>query len=230
MNIIWHENLSSTNDRALKDVRTLDNLSIIATFCQTDGRGQQGNKWSSETGQNLLFSILLKEFACFGLAPLPADRQFLLSRTAALSVVAFLEKWDLPARIKWPNDIYVGDKKIAGILGINLGQRDFPPEVPNPTSVSLLTGTHFTRDTLQTELARFGAIFESILQMDADRLTASYEKKLYRKCSWHPYRDLRTGERFEACFLGTEDLGRALLETREGSIRKFAFKELEFLI
>lgn len=247
MNIIWHENLSSTNDRALKDVRTLDNLSIIATFCQTDGRGQQGNKWSSETGQNLLFSILLKEFSCFGLTPLPADRQFLLSRTAALSVVAFLGKWDLPARIKWPNDIYVGDKKIAGILienglqgntlvrsiigiGINLGQRDFPPEVPNPTSVSLLTGTHFTRDTLQTELARFGAIFESFLQMDADRLTASYEKKLYRRDSWHPYRDLRTGERFEACFLGTEEIGRALLETREGSIRKFAFKELEFLI
>ncbi|MBP5539244.1 MAG: biotin--[acetyl-CoA-carboxylase] ligase [Bacteroidales bacterium] len=247
MNIIWHEILSSTNDQALKDVKRLDNLSIIATFCQTAGRGQQGNKWSSETSQNLLFSILLKEFACFGFAPLPAGRQFLLSRAAALSVVAFLEKWGLKASIKWPNDIYVGDKKIAGILienglqgntlvrsiigiGINLGQRDFPPGIPHPTSVSLLTGTNFTRESLQTELARFGTIFEGFLQMDAGRLTASYEKKLYRKGSWYPYRDSRTGERFEACFLGTEDAGRAVLETREGGIRKFAFKELEFLI
>ena len=247
MGIIWHENLTSTNDWALQEAERLDNLSIVATFCQTAGRGQQGNKWSSAVGQNLLISVLIKDFNCFGLTPLPASRQFLLSRAAALSVVSFLEKWGLHACIKWPNDIYVGDKKIAGILienglrgsalvrsiigiGINLGQREFPPELPNPTSVALLTGADFSREALQTELQRFATIFEDKLQEEADTLKRDYEQRLYRKDVWASYRETRTGTRFEARLLGTEDGGRVLLEVHGGSIRSFAFKELEFLI
>ena len=247
MHIIWHENLTSTNDKALEGVEQLDNLSIVATFCQTAGRGQQGNKWSSSVGQNLLFSVLIKDFNCFGLTPLPASRQFLLSRAAALAVVSFLEKWGLPARIKWPNDIYVGDKKICGILienglqgkalvrsiigiGINLGQRDFPPELPNPTSVALLTDARFERETLQTELQRFAILFADLLQKEPDTIKEAYEQLLYRKDAWASYRELHTGVRFEARLLGTEDGGRVLLEERNGNIRKFAFKELEFLI
>ena len=247
MNVIWHEKLTSTNDKALKDLQSLDNLSILATFCQTAGRGQQGNKWCSQAGENLLFSILLKEFDCFGLSPLPASRQFLISRAAALSVVSFLEKWGLNARIKWPNDIYVGDRKIAGILienglqgqslvrsiigiGINLGQRDFPTELPNPTSVSLLTGMHFTREDLQVELSRFGDLFEKRLQTEASTLKEEYESKLYRKGLWAPYRNSKTGETFEACFLGTKESGEALMETKDGQIEEFFFKEIEFVI
>lgn len=247
MNIIWYENLSSTNDQALADARRLDNLSIVATFCQTAGRGQQGNRWSSEAGKNLLFSVFLKEFDCFGLAPLPAARQFLLSRAAALSVAAFLEKWGLAARIKWPNDIYVGDCKIAGILienglqggklvrsvigiGVNLGQRDFPSELPNPTSVSLAAGTRFTRDELPAELERFGGIFEKMLQMDGDALKEAYESRLYRKNEWHPYRDCRSGEVFQARLLGTEDGGAARLERENGQVENYGFKEIEYII
>ena len=247
MGIIWHENLTSTNDWALQEAERLDNLSITATFCQTAGRGQQGNKWSSAVGTNLLFSVLIKDFNCFGLTPLPASRQFLLSRAAALSVLSFLEKWGLHACIKWPNDIYVGDKKIAGILienglqgkalvrsiigiGINLGQREFPPELPNPTSVALLTGVDFSREALQTELQRFAKIFENTLQVEPDAIKDDYEQRLYRKDVWSSYRETSTGARFEARLLGTEDGGRVLLEVHGGSIRTFAFKELEFLI
>ena len=247
MGIIWHENLTSTNDWALQEAQRLDNLSITATFCQTAGRGQQGNKWSSAVGQNLLFSVLVKDFNCFGLTPLPASRQFLLSRAAALSVVAFLEKWGLHASIKWPNDIYVENNKIAGVLienglqgkalvrsiigiGINLGQREFPPELPNPTSVALLTGVDFSRDALRTELQRFATILEDKLKEEADTLKNDYEQRLYRKDVWASYRDTRTGVHFEARLLGTEEGGRVLLEERGGSILTFAFKEVEFLI
>lgn len=247
MSIIWHENLTSTNDQALKDLQRLDNLSILAAYCQTAGRGQQGNKWSSQAGQNLLFSILLKKFDYFGMSPLPAARQFLISRAAALSVASFLEKWGLEAQIKWPNDIYVKDRKIAGILienglqghslvrsiigiGINLGQRDFPPELPNPTSVSLLTGVNFTREDLPVELSRFGNIFESMLIRGANSLKEEYESKLYRKGLWAPYRNSKNAEMFEGCFLGTQEGGEARIKKRDGSIEEFLFKEVEFVI
>lgn len=247
MHIIWHDLLTSTNDKALEEADKLDNLSIIAAFCQSAGRGQQGNTWSSQDGENLLFSIFMKEFDCFGLTPLPAGRQFLLSRAAALSVVSFLEKWGLHPAIKWPNDIYVGDKKIAGILienalrgqalvrsvvgiGINLGQRTFPSRLPNPTSVSLLTGRSFSREDLPGELERFAAIFEAYLQAPAAAIEAAYADKLYRKTAWHPYRDTVSGERFEACLLGTDEGGRALMQDRSGHLRKYTLKEVEFII
>ena len=239
----------STNDylaKLMTEEQVPEGTVVVADF-QTAGRGQQGNKWSSAVGKNLLFSVLIKDFNCFGLTPLPASRQFLLSRAAALSVLSFLEKWGLHACIKWPNDIYVGDKKIAGILienglqgkalvrsiigiGINLGQREFPPELPNPTSVALLTGVDFSREVLQTELQRFAKIFEDKLQEAADAIKDDYEQRLYRKDVWSSYRETSTGARFEARLLGTEDGGRVLLEVHGGSIRTFAFKELEFLI
>ncbi len=247
MHTFWYDLLTSTNDMALERAGELDNLSIIAAFCQSAGRGQAGNKWSSREGENLLFSILLKDFRCFGLDPLPAGDQFLLSRAAALAVVTFLEKWDLQAAIKWPNDIYVGDRKIAGILienalrgqtlvrsivgvGLNLGQREFPPELPNPTSVSLQCGADFSKDDLVRELERFAAIFEAKLQEEAADIGAEYERRLYRRMEWHPYRDMRSGKIFEARLLGTDRGGLARLEDRSGAIRKYAFKELAFVI
>ena len=99
MDIKWYEILESTNDTAASESGRLDNLSIVATFCQTKGRGQRGNSWSAKAGENLLFSILLKEFSLFGLEPLPASRQFLLSRAAAHLCRQALEKsLSLPAR------------------------------------------------------------------------------------------------------------------------------------
>ncbi len=247
MSIIWHNLLTSSNDKAMELADKLDNLSIIAAFCQSAGRGQQGNKWSSEDGENLLFSIVIKNFNFFGLSPLPVDRQFLISRAAALSVVSFLQKWGLYASIKWPNDIYVGDKKIAGILienslrgnaltcsivgiGINLGQHEFPAELPNPTSVSLECGQKFGKDDLVKELERFAEIFEKTSDESASDIEDEYENKLYRKSGWHPYRDITAGKFFEGRLIGTDKAGKAIIEDKSGAVRKYAFKEIEFVI
>ena len=131
---------------------------VVATRSQTAGRGQRGNSWEAEPGTNLTFSLLLRPQG------FPAARQFELSMLVALGVADVLNSLfgrlgfrDLKARIKWPNDIYVGHKKIVGILienqlsgagidrtivgiGVNVNQTRFLSDAPNPTSVALLTG------------------------------------------------------------------------------------------
>ncbi|MBP5397017.1 MAG: biotin--[acetyl-CoA-carboxylase] ligase [Bacteroidales bacterium] len=247
MDIIWYEELQSTLDAAAERASQLKDRSIIASGLQTRGRGQGGNKWLSAPWENLLFSLLLKDFKLFGLSPLPAEKQFLLSRAAALSVVHYLEGFGLKASIKWPNDIYVGDRKICGILienalrgdrmgrciigiGINLGQKAFSPDLPNPTSVALLTGRRFDRSALESELIRWSECFENLLPLSEASLTEKYETLLYRKGVPAPYRDSRSGEEFSGILLGTRPDGTLRLRDEKGFERNYRFKEVEFIV
>ena len=146
--IIWLDVAESSNDEARKAIDSLDNLSVVAVRCQTKGRGQRTNKWESSPDQNLTFSIILKDIE------VPASSLEQLSLQTAQSVVDFLDRYGITARIKLPNDVYVGDNKICGILienslkgrklqwsiigiGINVYQTCFPQHLPNPTSMVL---------------------------------------------------------------------------------------------
>ena len=146
--IIWLDVAESSNDEARRAIDSLDNLSVVAVRCQTKGRGQRTNTWETAPGQNLTFSIVLKD-----LVILPSE-QIAISQITALSVVDFLALHGIEAKIKLPNDIYVGNKKICGILiensicsnnmkwsiigvGINVNQTTFPFSLPNPTSILL---------------------------------------------------------------------------------------------
>ena len=157
--IRWYDTVESTNDEARKAVGGLDNLSVIAAGCQTAGRGQGDHKWHSMPWENLTFSVVMK-FGEGGLAPLAARDMLLITETVTLALRRYLLRKRVSARIKWPNDIYVGDRKICGILienilhgpevsssivgiGLNLNQTEFPPDLPNPVSLSLLTGRSY---------------------------------------------------------------------------------------
>ena len=146
--IIWFDSVDSTNEEAKRHISDIDNLSVLSALEQTEGRGQRGNTWTSAPGENLMFSIVMKDLS------LPAHDQFVLNEIASLSVVDFLSQHGIPARIKWPNDIYAGSKKICGILienslrgsavstsiigiGLNINQRNFDVILPNPTSMVL---------------------------------------------------------------------------------------------
>ena len=146
--IIWLDVAESSNDEARRAIDSLDNLSVVAVRCQTAGRGQGTNIWESAPGENLTFTVILKN-----LEILP-DELVAISQTAALAVVDLLARQGIEAQIKLPNDIYVGTKKICGILienslcsnrirwsmigiGININQTVFPASLPNPTSVAL---------------------------------------------------------------------------------------------
>ncbi len=160
--ILWHKSLDSTNSEARRHISELDNLSVVAAGSQSAGRGQGDHKWHSEPGENLTFSLLLKFPP---LRELNVCNVLLLTEMITWAMREFLASEGITARIKWPNDIYVGDLKICGILienildgsnvsasiigvGLNLNQTDFPSDIPNPTSVSLLTGRRY--DPAQT--------------------------------------------------------------------------------
>lgn len=153
--IIWLESVDSTNEEARRHISDIDNLSVLSALEQTAGRGQRGNTWTSKAGENLMFSIVLMLSSdASGRVHLEARNQFALNEIASLSVIDFLRVHGIQARIKWPNDIYVGSRKICGILienslhgkhvsssiigiGLNINQRNFDVNLPNPTSMVL---------------------------------------------------------------------------------------------
>ncbi len=165
--IIWLKSATSTNAIARQRLADTDNLSVFATFEQTAGRGQGSHTWYSTPGKNLTFSIVFKPEA------LEAKDALLLTQITTLSLVEYLAAENVEARIKWPNDIWVQDRKICGILienvldgafvhdsiigiGLNLNEENWPEELPNPVSLKELSSKSY--DIVQ-ELERFYKIF-----------------------------------------------------------------------
>jgi BirA family biotin operon repressor/biotin-[acetyl-CoA-carboxylase] ligase len=238
--MIYHlSSTTSTNDDA-KDLRYVDGDIVWADF-QTAGRGQRGHSWESRKGENLTFSVVLEP------SFLPVAQQFLLLEAVSLSLVDFFDSYGIRPSIKWTNDIYVDDRKLVGILiehlytgatlsrtivgiGINVNQREFSPDLPNPVSMALLTGREFD---LAEVLSRFeGALQRRYAQLRSgewDRLQADYHARLYRRDEWHRFA-LPDGSRFEGAIRGVKPMGDLIIEHRNGEVKSFLFKEVEFII
>lgn len=152
--IIWLNSIKSSNSELRIRASELDNLSIIAAIEQSSGRGQGNHSWTSNPGENLTFSILLKDQS------IKANELIIVTQIASLSICDYLRAKGVKARIKWPNDIWVGDKKIAGILienkisdstlsesiigiGLNLNQITWPQDIPNPISLKQISGQSY---------------------------------------------------------------------------------------
>jgi len=247
--IIWLETVDSTNEEVKRRGPSLRNMAVVAARDQTAGKGQRGNKWLVEPGANLTFSMLLR-FGCGALPVLHAREQFAISEAASMAVVEHLSAAGLDAAIKWPNDVYVKDRKICGMLvenaleggcivtsivgiGLNVMQTLFPPMLQNPTSMACETGRGFD---LEQELAGLSARLRSHLQEglrdEASRrgLKASYEASLYRKGVAYEYDDILCGGRFKGKILGVSDEGRLLVSDDKGIVREFSFKEVSYVI
>lgn len=207
---------------------------------QTAGRGQIGNVWESEAGMNLTFSIVL--YPTF----LPANRQFLISELSAYSVKELLDRYTSDITVKWPNDVYWKDRKICGMLiendlagqnlyasvsgiGINLNQPEFRGDAPNPVSLYQILGHEVDREKLMKEfLDIFYANYLLILEGREEELQDKYLKSLYRKDGFFVYED--ANGRFEAAFDGIEPTGHLLLKLKDGSRRRYEFKEVKFIL
>ena len=254
--IIWLDSVDSTNNEAKRRIDSLDNLSVLSAFNQTSGRGQRGNTWSAASGENLTFSIVMK-YGHDVLGNLPAVRaidQFVISEIAALSVVDFLASHGICAKVKWPNDIYVGDRKICGILiehsvretllsstivgiGLNVNQRNFDVNLPNPTSMALCDPYCHSSFSLTSLLEEFMDIFSSYCSRFIN-ITGGYARlrKLYLSQMWRMetearFIDLRSSEEFTGRIKGLSDIGCLLIEdTKKGELKEFAFKEISYVI
>jgi len=210
---------------------------VVWTDYQTAGRGCGTNTWESERGQNLLFSMLIHP------ENLPANRQFSISMAVSLAIckVVGIILPSLNPTIKWPNDIYVGDRKICGILientlqgscikdsiigvGLNVNQLCFVSDAPNPVSLANLTGRLFDREALLHQLLdTFDAELAAL-----EGVRRRYLQQLYRRTDFHCYRDAH-GE-FLAKIVTVEDDGHLTLETIDGDTRRYAFKEVQFVL
>ncbi len=220
----------STN-RVVRDLQSADDV-VVWTDFQTAGRGCGTNTWESERGQNLLFSMLIHPHET------RAADQFRISMAVSLAIVdAVSHDVGEGLSIKWPNDIYWHDRKLCGILiecqlqgpyirncvigvGLNVNQTQFLSDAPNPVSMRQITQRELDRETV---LNRVIAAFTAD-QVDAER----YRSLLYRRDGFHPFRD--AGGMFEARLLTVEDDGHLLLQDRQARQRRYAFKEVQFII
>ena len=240
-NIIVLEEVDSTNNYAKQLIgdKEEEGTVVLAHF-QNEGKGQMGNYWESEARKNLLFSLILyPEF-------LEAGEQFYLSKIVSLALVEWLKAEVENVSIKWPNDIYVGNKKIAGILienaikgrfldysivgvGLNLNQEQFCSDAPNPIALKQLSGKHYDADKVLRDLLNgFSFLLERLKQGDYKRIDEAYMRSLFRNKGWHLFR--KEGKAFKAQIIGIGEFGQLQLELETGKLSEFMFKEVEFVI
>ncbi|MBP5373827.1 MAG: biotin--[acetyl-CoA-carboxylase] ligase [Bacteroidales bacterium] len=245
--IQWYNSLDSTNSEALRHLWEIPSGTVIAAREQTAGRGQRGNSWLSAPGDNLTFSVVLKfGQGCCG--SLPAADAHWLNYLASLAVARFLQGRGAGCSIKWPNDIYVGRRKICGILvetrlhadsleaavigiGININQKEFP-SLANATSLFNCTGKKY--DTEEC-LKDFVGIFESLLPslFDAGRRTAlfsAYSALLFQKGVSAGYHDYLREEQFTGVIEGVAPDGRLSILDSASVRRLYRFKEVGYIL
>ncbi|MDR0863341.1 MAG: biotin--[acetyl-CoA-carboxylase] ligase [Candidatus Symbiothrix sp.] len=238
MNIIKIETTTSTNLflKELAGKQVLEEGTVALAGTQTAGRGQAGNYWESEPGKNITCSILLHPTF------LLPKQHFLLSETVALGVKETLDFYLKNVTVKWPNDIYVEDRKIAGILienelmgqqfsrsvigiGLNVNQEVFTSNAPNPVSLKQLLGVDMNVDELTEKMVeRILYWYEKLKAGETKVISQTYHDFLYRKSGFHWYED-KTG-RFKARIKSVAEDGFLLLETDKGEERCYAFKEV----
>jgi BirA family biotin operon repressor/biotin-[acetyl-CoA-carboxylase] ligase len=240
--LIYIENLPSTNTHASLLIKNNDlpEGTIVYTNYQSAGRGHMSNKWESQKDKNLLFSILLYPSMIN-----PAD-QFLLSMIISLGICDFLRRYIPFCAIKWPNDIYVNNDKIAGILiessilsdkientiagiGLNINQKKFKSDAPNPVSLSQITNVNFDLAICLNQLASDLDIrYKQLISERFTQIKQEYISHLYRLNEWCSFRDIKGI--FTGRILSVNDSGRLQIERKSGTTCEYFFKEVDFIL
>ena len=197
---------------------------------QTAGRGQTGNSWESEEGKNLLCSILL-----------PPDKDlYFLNIAVGVAILRTISELGISELgIKWPNDIYYGDKKVAGILvenaiigsevkysiagvGLNVNQTEFRSDAPNPVSLKQITGRDYNIDELMERL------YEEVQGVLKEDVWSEYKAHLYRKEGFWSFED-KNGC-FEARIEDVLPMGEIVLCDKDGQSRTYGFKQIRYIL
>lgn len=191
-NVIWEESLPSTNAELKSAAYDMEDGTVLAAVSQNDGYGQRDHKWHSAPGINLTFSILRKysQERVF-----PVAEQQLLTMATSLAVLDFLSVHSVDASVKMPNDIYVSGNKICGIMienslcgrymkwsvigiGLNINETDFPEDLPNPVSLSMLTGKQYEIKKCLSEFLKHFSIRFDAIWTEPETLRKDYGKAL----------------------------------------------------
>ena len=230
--IVHIEETDSTN-RWMKD--NGEGTQVVVADYQTAGKGCGSNSWEAERGQNLLFSVMIHPKS------LQAKNQFIITQVISVALCKTLDRYvQSQISIKWPNDIYVGDKKVCGVLienrlqgrmikdtiigiGLNVNQTEFKSDAPNPVSLKQLIGKDIDREeVLNTFIEQLNETVKSAT------IIADYKARLYRREGKHLFMTKNTT--FKASIVDVKDDGRLMLEDEKGVAHLFRFKEVQFVI
>ncbi|NQU87852.1 MAG: biotin--[acetyl-CoA-carboxylase] ligase [Mariniphaga sp.] len=240
-NIINLSAVESTNNyaRGLIVHKESEEGTVVLAKHQTNGRGTDKNYWESEKGKNLTFSIL---FAPFFLNP---AKQFYLSMVVSLGVFDTISSEVDRVKIKWPNDIYIQNKKVAGILientiqgneiaetiagiGININQHDFISDAPNPVSLKNVTGNDYNLDfILEKTWNNIMGWYDRLKEGDEKTINETYISRLFWLNELAQYKN--RGEIFSGKIIGVDEFGRLKIEKQNREVPVFQFKEVEYI-
>ncbi|MCH2234567.1 MAG: biotin--[acetyl-CoA-carboxylase] ligase [Crocinitomicaceae bacterium] len=235
--IIWLDAIDSTNNFAANLLKTTKptNGTVILTKCQEKGRGQRGNVWESESGKNIICSIILYP-------GIKIKDQFKLTQLFSIAVIKFLEAYGIEGKIKWPNDVYVKDEKIAGILienslqgslikssilgiGLNVNQVKFASSVA--TSMRNVTERKFDLEELINNFLNVSfQEFNRLLMNNDPNLKNTYLENLYGLNQPRKFMD-KEGE-FEGVIKGVDAFGLLIVE-KNGKQVQYDLKEITFV-
>lgn len=229
----------STNELAsvLMSQKEPLNGTVIYTDYQSKGKGQRGNKWESEAGKNILLSVILDT------SFIEPTQFFDLTVITSLAMCDFLNEYiRRDIKIKWPNDMYCANKKIAGILienyikqntiewcilgvGLNVNQTEFIEK--NAISMAMICGQQFDREELiNVLLQKLEQRYFALKRGDKKKLKEAYLENLYWRNEVHVFQS--EGTYFNGKIVGIEPSGKLRIEVEEG-LRIFDFKEVSFV-
>lgn len=242
MYIIKLNAIASTNTY-LKDLASValpKDYTIIVAEKQTHGRGQMGAEWQSEIGKNLTASVFKR------LPSVNVSDQFYISMAVSLAIYKALSVFKIPKlRIKWPNDILSADTKLCGILienviknnsiqgsiigfGLNLNQKFFD-NLPNASSMSLITGSIYNKDEVLFEVLKQLKIYFNLLESKKyAQIKLEYESLLFRKEKPSTFRTSKN-ESFSGIIKGVTEYGHLQVWIEDEIIKTFDLKEIKLL-
>ena len=241
MKLIKLDAIDSTNDflKALSGQDELDNFTVVTAENQTKGRGQMGSKWESESGKNLIMSVLVKDFL------FDNKQVFNLSIIVSLAVIETLKSFDIPdLSIKWPNDIMSYSKKIGGILientiksdgrivsvvglGLNVNQTNFD-FLPHASSLKVICNVEFDKDSLPYLIIE--KLQEKIQLWDTNSIIfwREYFNSLFRKGVPMPFKNIKN-QNFMGIIKGVSSVGKIQILLENDSVSEFDIKEIQML-
>ena len=240
---------NTSNKKIVLDDENAGKVQLVTTDYQTHGHGQVNTVWESARGENLLFSFLFRP------QHITAGEQFFLSEIACLAVAHTLDTYTEGISVKWPNDVYHHDRKICGMLlrhtlsgaqisatlvgiGLNLNQKQFIGDAPNPVSLRQIIGRPVDREEVLCRFAHhFDRLLRAVTPPDPDerlaqrqRLHGEYLRRLYHRDGAHDYVDAASGETFSAHIVDVAPTGQLTLRTTDGRLRHYHFKEVRFVV
>jgi BirA family biotin operon repressor/biotin-[acetyl-CoA-carboxylase] ligase len=241
--IISLDKTESTNLYAKDLMAQKPNINfIVKSKYQTKGQGLATNQWHSENQKNLLLTFCLKPVG------IKAENQFIISKVISVVLVKLFSQFtNKKTHIKWPNDIYIEDRKITGILienfvsgnsidkcicgiGINVNQTEFPKWVPNPISIAQLTNQEHDLDRLFNKLLDLiDVVYDSIINEVID-IDKEYKDHLYRLDKWATFARTSNNLQFVGKICDIDNYGRIIIEQKDGSKEVFGFKEIKFIL